>query len=99
MSLRCGNIALSDAWNWYVPQRLTAEMNRELETSTTPFGRVVASLHFTRKPLKSQISDLPPGILLRNRALLARGNDGKSFSLVEENYLIAGFKSLNSSNE
>ncbi len=93
VSLRCGDLALSDAWNWYVPQRLAPEMNRALETTNSPFGHIVAPLRFTRRPLESRSTDLPPGILLRNRAVLLRG-DGLPFSLVEENYLVSGFSAF-----
>ncbi|WP_232228082.1 hypothetical protein [Asaia astilbis] len=95
VSLRCGEIALSDAWNWYVPQRVTTEMNRILERSTKPFGLVVASLNFKRLSLSSETRDLPDTILVRNQALLERGKDGLPFSLVEENYLSDGFSRLN----
>ena len=44
VQLGCGNRVLSEADTWYVPARLTAAMNRLLETSDTPFGRVVEDL-------------------------------------------------------
>jgi chorismate-pyruvate lyase len=44
VELRCGNRILSEADNWYVPDRLTADMNRLLDTTRTPFGKVVQSL-------------------------------------------------------
>ena len=44
VELRCGTRVLSIADNWYVPSRLTPEMNRLLETTTTPFGRAVLPL-------------------------------------------------------
>ncbi len=47
--LTCGAHVLSEADNWYVPSRLTPEMNHVLETTDTPFGRAVAALHFTRQ--------------------------------------------------
>ena len=47
--LTCGGHVLSEADNWYVPPRLTPEMNRLLDTTDTPFGKVVAALHFTRE--------------------------------------------------
>ena len=47
--LRCGARVLSEAENWYVPGRLTPEMNRLLETTTTPFGRAVESLQPYRR--------------------------------------------------
>ena len=35
---------LSEAENWYVPSRLTAQMNRLLVTTDTPFGKAVQGL-------------------------------------------------------
>lgn len=49
--LVCGTVVLSDAHNWFVPARLSAGMNRQLADSRVPFGRVAASLNFTRQPL------------------------------------------------
>jgi hypothetical protein len=49
VQLRCGTQVLSEADNWYVPSRLTPEMNRLLETTDTPFGRAVASLEPYRR--------------------------------------------------
>jgi chorismate-pyruvate lyase len=37
--LTCGDHVLSEADNWYVPARLTPEMNRLLDTTDTAFGR------------------------------------------------------------
>jgi len=53
--LRCGDRVMSDAHNWYVPARLTAAMNRELETTDVAFGRVVRSLNFRRRTLSSRL--------------------------------------------
>lgn len=44
VELACGDHVLSEADNWYVPSRLTPEMNRLLETTDTPFGRAVQDL-------------------------------------------------------
>ena len=54
---------LSVADNWYVPARLTPEMNHVLETTDTPFGRAVAALHFARRTLQARVlwSPLRPG--------------------------------------
>ena len=52
--LACGNHVLSEADNWYVPGRLTPEMNRVLEATDTPFGKAVAALHFTRETIGTQ---------------------------------------------
>ncbi|HLZ97994.1 MAG TPA: hypothetical protein VKP66_08575 [Steroidobacteraceae bacterium] len=53
--LLCGTIVLSEAENWYVPGRLTAEMNKLLDSSDTPFGRVVQALHFHRRTLSAAL--------------------------------------------
>lgn len=49
--LMCGDTLFSDADNWYVPTRLTPDMNATLEGSDTPFGRVIAPLKATRQTL------------------------------------------------
>ena len=61
--LTCGGRVLSEADNWYVPARLTPEMNRVLETTDTPFGRAIADLHAVRQTLSVERlwSPLPPG--------------------------------------
>lgn len=46
--LYCGERLLSEADNWYVPERLSDEMNASLETTQIPFGKVVAPLAPTR---------------------------------------------------
>jgi chorismate-pyruvate lyase len=53
--LKCGDHVLSDADNWYVPARLTPEMNHVLETTDTPFGKAVAALHFRRHTLSADL--------------------------------------------
>ena len=40
VQLTCGDKVLSEAHNWYVPTRLTAEMNRQLHETNVPFGKV-----------------------------------------------------------
>ena len=61
--LRCGGHVLSEAENWYLPGRLTPEMNRALETGDTPFGRVVAPLEPYRRTFAARLlwSPLPEG--------------------------------------
>jgi hypothetical protein len=41
-----GNYILSEADNWYVPSRLTPEMNQALETTKFAFGRAVQAQRF-----------------------------------------------------
>jgi hypothetical protein len=57
--LMCGSLVLSDADNWYVPGRLTADMNKLLDTTDTPFGVVVRALHFQRHTLSSTLLWMP----------------------------------------
>lgn len=61
--LMCGSLVLSDAENWYLPERLTAKMNAALETTDTPFGRAIADLAFTRQLVVAERlwSPLPQG--------------------------------------
>lgn len=61
--LRCGDHVLSEADNWYVPGRLTPEMNRALDTSDIAFGRAVQALHFVRHTLSATLlwTPLAPG--------------------------------------
>lgn len=61
--LKCGEHVLSDADNWYVPARLTPEMNHVLETTDTPFGKAVATLRFRRHTLSADLlwRPLPKG--------------------------------------
>lgn len=63
VQLVCGDRVLSDADNWYVPSRLTAAMNRQLDHSDVPFGKVVQALHFRRQTLSAELlwSPLPDG--------------------------------------
>jgi hypothetical protein len=53
--LACGDRVLSEADNWYVPARLTPEMNRLLETTDTPFGRAVQPLGPTRQTVAADL--------------------------------------------
>jgi chorismate-pyruvate lyase len=59
VKLLCGALVLSEADNWYVPARLTPDMNRTLDTTNTPFGKVVQALHFQRHTLSSTLLWLP----------------------------------------
>lgn len=63
VQLACGEHVLSEADNWYVPSRLTDAMNHELDSTDTPFGKVVQPLHFRRQTLSAELlwSPLPQG--------------------------------------
>jgi chorismate-pyruvate lyase len=75
--LLCGPVVLSEADNWYVPGRLTSEMNKLLETTDVPFGKAVQALHFQRRTLSSKLlwRPLPDGWEMR-RARDAEGSPG-----------------------
>ena len=61
--LACGQTVLSEADNWYLPERLTPQMNHTLETSDAPFGAVVRALDFRRRFLSADLlwKPLPEG--------------------------------------
>jgi len=63
VELRCGDHLLAIADNWYVPSRLTPAMNRLLETTQLPFGKVVQPLSPQRQTLAATPlwSPLPEG--------------------------------------
>lgn len=63
VKLVCGTRVLSEADNWYVPSRLTPEMNKLLDSTATPFGTVVKRLDFQRHTISAKILSpfLPQG--------------------------------------
>jgi hypothetical protein len=82
--LACGGKVLSEADNWYLPDRLSAAMNHILETTDTPFGLVVRPLNFTRRTLQVTHS-ADPDHRLEIRAVLVSAA-GAPFSYVVEDY-------------
>ena len=88
VQLVCGGKVLSVAHNWYVPARLTSEMNAALEGSDAPFGKVAAPLNYTREERPAHRggdSACPAGTVLTKGAVL-RLPDGTPISLVIECY-------------
>ena len=79
VTLACGGQVLSRADNWYLPGRLTPEMNHRLDASNAPFGLVVAPLHFHRKTLGAEAGQI--------RAVLLEP-DETPFSYVVETYVV-----------
>lgn len=89
--LVCGDTVLSDAHNWYVPARLTAAMNAQLNSSDVPFGRVAASLDFAREPLTAArrgAPGCPAGAISAHTARLVLP-DGRGLAYVVECYTAA----------
>jgi chorismate-pyruvate lyase len=81
--LRCGSRIMSEAENWYVPARLTADMNRQLDSTQAPFGRVIESLQPYRRnfhmqvhwPLPGRDQDSgPPAAMFEHRATVYAGS-------------------------
>lgn len=87
--LICGGHVMSEADNWYVPARLTPEMNAALDGTRTPFGRVVRPLAPVRRTV--EVRGRPPGTspedpLFEVDAVLSTGA-GQPFCEVVETYL------------
>jgi hypothetical protein len=63
VELLCGDHILSQADNWYVPGRLTSEMNKTLETTDRSFGYVVKPLEPHRQTVSANLlwRPLPDG--------------------------------------
>ena len=86
--LVCGDTTLSLAWNYYVPERLTEQMNTLLNTTDLPFGRVVSSLGYRRErldALRGSAEACPAETVLSHRALL-RLPDDRPLSFLAECY-------------
>ncbi|MVA26975.1 hypothetical protein V6582_20195 [Agrobacterium vitis] len=74
--LKCGDRILSEADNWYVPARLTDDMNKVLDTTDGAFGRVVQPLHFQRHTMSAELlwKPLPDGWEMGSAVPSASGN-------------------------
>lgn len=84
--LRCGDRVLSEADNWYVPSRLTAEMNQALDTSDVAFGRAVQALHFQRRTQSAELlwRPLPEGWEMGGSVTGLRGQPGSALQIPHE---------------
>lgn len=89
--LSCGATVLSVAWNWYVPARLTPQMNEALRATHEPFGKVVAPLGFHRQPLSTvagAADNCPADTISTHRAMLILP-DGRPLAYLVECYTAA----------
>lgn len=86
VALMCGDLVLSRAENWYVPARLTAEMNAAL-AGDTPFGAVIRPLAPNRHTFSSDFAWPGQGEddVLRHRAVVHAG-EGLPIAEVVETY-------------
>ncbi|HUD92238.1 hypothetical protein [Sphingobium sp.] len=85
VELRCGEHVLSKADNWYLPARLSEEMNHLLETTDTAFGHVVQPLHFKRRTVAARLlwSPLPEDWDISGAAM-ADGTETSSLAIGEK---------------
>jgi chorismate-pyruvate lyase len=77
VELSCGGHILSRADNWYVPNRLSPEMNTILDTTDSPFGRVVRDLAPSRQTFAVEMfwRPLPEGWELQPLPAAPRPSD------------------------
>ena len=90
VDLDCGDHTLSIADNWYVPSRLTPEMNTLLETTDTPFGKAVFDLHFYRQNFSDKIlwHPLPEGWETQPKPARGKGKLAIPQELIEHRALL-----------
>ena len=81
--LECMGILLSEADNWYVPTRLTADMQRLLAQTKTPFGAVIRPFRPRRQ---NRLLRMTGGAILFEHEGLVTTADGKPLALVRERY-------------
>ncbi|MFY9658088.1 MAG: hypothetical protein WAK01_16165 [Methylocystis sp.] len=92
VQLVCGAHVLSEADNWYVPGRLTEEMNHLLEETEAPFGKVVAALHPFRRTFETKLlwSPLPSGWEMGARAEEDAPAPAAPHAVIEHRALVYG---------
>ena len=79
-----GSLPLAAAENWFVPQRLTADMNEALNRTNVPFGHVIAPLQPLRRTLAVNPQPHAEIILVHSAVILSRL--GTALALVKESY-------------
>ena len=86
VELRCGTHVFSVADNWYVPARLTPEMNALLTTTDTPFGKAVQSLAPYRRTIAVTMlwMPLPHGWERQKRSPQVRFSRWRTLTLPRE---------------
>jgi hypothetical protein len=79
-----GSLPLAAAENWFVPQRLTADMNEALIRTDVPFGRVVAPLRPLRRTLAAHLPSYSEIVLVHKAVILSSA--GAALAYVKETY-------------
>lgn len=91
VELTCAHHVLSIAWNWYVPERLSPDMNAQLRTSLRPFGKVIAPLGFRRETIEQSRAPFPgcPSDAIASHRSRLVGPDGRTLAYLVECYTAA----------
>jgi hypothetical protein len=84
VQLMRGSLPLAAAENWFVLQRLTADMNEALNGTNLPFGRVIAPLQPFRRTLAANLQPHAEIILVHSAVILNKL--GTALALVKESY-------------
>jgi hypothetical protein len=84
VQLMRGSLPLAAAENWYVPQRLSADMNDALIATNFPFGSVIAPLRPLRHTLAANLQPYAEVILVHSAAILSQS--GTVLAFVKESY-------------
>ena len=85
VALLCGDMELSEADLWFMPEALAPGMARALAETDEPFGRVVRALDLQRHTLDACIHAAGNPVALEHRALL-RTQAGVAVAEVWERY-------------
>ncbi|MDE2516126.1 MAG: hypothetical protein KGL12_08890 [Rhodospirillales bacterium] len=86
VALLRGETLLSEAENWFVPDRLDPRMQALLRDSDVPFGRVVAPLGPRRQMLECGLFATPPASPALCLSALVRDRAGTALAMVNERY-------------
>lgn len=95
--LERGRVCLSEADNWFVPERLTKLMVQTLATTNIPFGRVIEHVKPFRRTIHirflpdlinggAQTADLADAIPIFEHTAVVHRADGTPVSVVHEVY-------------
>jgi hypothetical protein len=79
-----GALPLAAAENWFVPQRLTANMNEALTGTNVPFGRVIAPLQPSRRTLA--VHPQPHAEIILHHSAVILSKPGTALAFVKESY-------------
>ncbi|MCP8938533.1 hypothetical protein NK718_08405 [Alsobacter sp. SYSU M60028] len=81
-----GDVPLSQADNWYLPDRLDVSTRMRLETTDTPFGFAVAALGPKRRTLALRAPSALNGEWLFELDVLVTRHDGIPLAAIVERY-------------